>query len=254
MLVLILLAFIAIAGALAWYLLSHDHGPKEPILALWFAFGMGAIGALIAYFLETKLLAPGSLTAASSKESLLSTTMVVAAIEESCKFIPLALILYGKSFFNEHTDGIIYFALAGLGFGIPENIIYTIQGGSQTGMTRVFLTSVFHACTTAVVGYFLAKQKVEHKSPFIVVIAFVGIVLLHGIYDFGLLANNTVLSIVSVTITLCLTGALFFLFARATDRDQDLGLSIVGNNSFCRSCGSPNPHHNLYCAQCGKNA
>ncbi len=229
MLALILLAFIVIAGSLAWYLISHDRGPKEPIFALWFAFGIGALGALLAYFLETKLLSPGSLSESVSKGSLFSTSMVVAAIEESCKFIPLAIIIYGKSFFNEHTDGIIYFALAGLGFGIPENIIYTIQGGYQTGMTRVFLTSIFHASTTAVIGYFLAKQKIELKSPFIVIAAFISIIVLHGVYDYGLLEGNNVLSVVSIFITVCLTGALFTLFSRANRLDQMLGLIKTKN-------------------------
>jgi RsiW-degrading membrane proteinase PrsW (M82 family) len=254
MLLLILLAFICIAGALAWFLTSHDHGPKEPILALWLAFGLGAIGAVAAYFIESKFLSSNSIAPGSPNGALLGTTMVIGVIEECCKFIPLALIVYGRNFFNEHTDGVIYFALAGLGFGLPENILYTIQGGTQTGMTRVFLTPVFHATTTAMVGYFLAKRKLTHKSPLFVVIPLCFAILMHGLYDFGLLSGEQLYMLMSVVITLCLSGTLFLLFYRATDHDQDLGLSVVGHNSFCRSCGRSNTQHHLYCVYCGKNA
>ena len=254
MLLLILLAFICIAGALAWFLISHDHGKKEPILALWFAFGMGAVGALAAYYLENRFISSASLVVGTSKATLLSATMRVGVIEESCKFLPLAILIYRRRFFNEYADGIIYFALAGLGFGLPENILYTLQGGTQTGLTRLFLTPVFHASITAMVGYFLAKQKLNKRSPLIVIVPFIAAIVLHGIYDFGLLSDVAAYTIASVTITLCLTGNLFFLFFRAIDHDQNLGLSVVGHNSFCRSCGWPNPEHHLYCVHCGKNA
>lgn len=254
MLLLILLAFVCIAAALAWFLISQDHGKKEPILALWFAFGMGAVGALAAYFIENKFISASNLTVGTPKLTLLIASMTVAIIEESCKFLPLAALIYGRRFFNEHVDGVIYFALAGLGFGLPENILYTLQGGTQTGLTRLFLTPVFHASITGMIGYFLAKKKLGGRSPLMVVIPFIGAVILHGVYDFGLLSGVSIYNILSITITLCLTGNLFFLFFRAIDHDQDLGLGIVGHNSYCRSCGWPNPHHHLYCVHCGKNA
>ena len=254
MLLLILLVFIGIAGGLAWFLISQDHGKKEPILALWGAFAVGALGALAAYFIETKFLSSSSIAYGAAKGELLRGTMLVGVIEESCKFLPLALLIYGRKYFNEYTDGVIYFALAGLGFGLPENLLYTLQDGTQTGLVRVLLTPAFHAATTAMVGYFLAKQKMTHRSPFFVAIPFAVAIVIHGLYDFGLLSGDTAYAAVSVVITLCITGNMFFLFSRATSHDQDLGLSVVGNNSFCRSCGWPNPKHHLYCIHCGKNA
>jgi hypothetical protein len=60
--------------------------------------------------------------------------------------------------------------------------------------------------------------------------------------------------IMSLLITLGLSIGLFMVFLLATELDQDTGLSVVGHNSFCRSCGFANPHHYLYCVRCGKNA
>ena len=78
--------------------------------------------------------------------------------------------------------------------------------------------------------------------------------LLHGFYDFGLISGVTLFGILSITITLALSILLFVFYARATELDQREGLSAVGHNGFCRSCGRPNPEHKLYCSQCGKRA
>ena len=125
---IIIAAFVAIIVMLTWFFLKNDHGDKEPVSALWIAGLLGVLGFVAAGFLEywfipLKSLTPGT----SSYKSAFLAFLLVGLIEESCKFIPLAIFIFKRSYFNEHTDGIIYFALAGLGFGIPENIFYTIQ-------------------------------------------------------------------------------------------------------------------------------
>jgi hypothetical protein len=78
--------------------------------------------------------------------------------------------------------------------------------------------------------------------------------VLHGLYDFGLSSGSMLYATGSLMITLGIAGGLFVAFLRAQEHDQDLGLSVVGHNAFCRSCGCPNPRHHLYCVRCGKNA
>lgn len=255
MLTLLLLAvFIGFAVGLAWFLISHDRGEKEPVGALWMAVSLGTAAAFVAAFLEKLLISPGNLVSGTAHLPLIGATLSVGVIEEVCKFVPLALVIYKRRYFNEHTDGVIYFALAGLGFGLPENILYTIQFGAKSGLIRVFLTPVFHAAITGMIGYFLAKRKILGHSVWTVVIMLSGAILLHGVYDFGLLSGTNAFAALSLIITLGLSGGLFVLFLRATELDQDKGLSMVGHNSFCRTCGLPNPHHHLYCIHCGKNA
>jgi RsiW-degrading membrane proteinase PrsW (M82 family) len=254
LLLLVLLAFIAIAVCLAWYFISHDHGEREPRGALWLAVGFGLCGAIAAAVIEHFVISPQDLTVGRPLFSLLSSTMIVGAVEEACKFLPLAFYIRRKRYFNEHTDGIIYFALAGLGFGLPENILYTIQFGASVGLGRIILTPFFHAATTAMVGYFYAKYRIDKKPLATVIMALVAAMVIHGIYDFGFTSGNTLLSIVSVVITLTMSIGLFFLYMRATDLDKEQGLSVVGNNSFCRACGFPNPKHGLYCTHCGNYA
>ncbi len=254
MLFLVTLVFIGLAAGLAWFLLAHDHGEKEPVAALWMAAGMGVIGAVLAGILENKLLPNASFLPGTAQGSLMVSALSVAFIEEVCKFVPLAVVLYGRRYFNEHTDGILYFALAGLGFGLPENILYTVQFGAHTGLIRLFLTPLFHAATTGTVGYFLAKRKLAGRSALGVWPALAGVIALHGLYDFGLASGSVIYAATALLITLLTSAGLFLLFMKAGQRDQQLGLSVVGHNNFCRSCGFPNPQHHLYCAHCGKNA
>lgn len=251
---ILLLSFIGIAVSLAWFLVAHDHGEKEPVGALWMAAAFGVLAAVTAGFLESWIIPVRDLSPTVSLWQLFGASLGVGVIEEGLKFLPLSLLIYRKRYFNEHTDGVIYFALAGLGFGVPENILYTIHYGAATGLSRVILTPFFHAATTGMVGYFLVRRKLTHKRVWGVGFFLAIAMVLHGLYDFGLTSGKAWLNLVSVVITLGISATLFILYLRANQHDQDMGLSVVGHNSYCRSCGTPNPRHLLYCVHCGKYA
>jgi RsiW-degrading membrane proteinase PrsW (M82 family) len=253
-LLFLLLLFIGAAVGLAWFLIAHDHGQKEPVIMLWAAAGLGLSGALLAGLLESHVVQPANLLPGTPTTALLLTTLSIGVIEEVCKFVPLALVLYRRRYFNEHTDGVIYFALAGLGFGLPENLLYTVQFGTKTGLLRVFMTPLFHAATTGMVGYYLAKRKLAGKPVLGICLPLAAAIGLHALYDFGLAAGSMLYAAGALTITLATSAGLFLLFLRATEHDQDEGLSPTGHNNFCRTCGLANPHHYLYCTHCGKNA
>lgn len=248
-----ILVFIALAVGLTWYFLAHDHGEKEPIGALWAAFGFGFLGAVAASFIEQLFISQDPATL-SPGVSLFRMAMLIGVTEEVCKFLPLALFIYKRRYFNEHLDGVIYFGLAGLGFGLIENILYSLSFGLKAGLTRIIMTPFFHVATTALVGYFLIKVKLDHKPKWQAVLALVLAIVLHGLYDYGLFSGQDILVVLSLMITLGMTAFLFVLYMRASELDQAMGLSVVGKNSFCRSCGYPNPSHNLYCQRCGQRA
>ena len=108
---LVLLAFVALSAGLAWYLIAHDRGEKEPIYALWIAAGLGVAGAFAAGFLEGWLVGDATFLSGETGSKLLASALAIGIIEELCKFLPLAIWIYKKRYFNEHTDGVIYFTL-----------------------------------------------------------------------------------------------------------------------------------------------
>lgn len=224
----LLLIFIGIAGGLAWFLIAHDRGEKEPVAALWMAAGFGLAGSLLAGLLESRLISANNLLPGTPYGTLLVAALAVGVIEEACKFVPLAIVIFKRHYFNEHTDGIIYFALAGLGFGLPENLLYTLQFGTKTGIVRVLMTPLFHAATTGLVGYALVKRKLAGRSPFGIWLPLAGIMVLHGLYDFGLSSGSLPYAIGSLLITLGASIGLFVAYLRAAENDQARGWSVSG--------------------------
>jgi len=251
---LLIIIFISLAVGLVFFLLKGDRGPKEPVGALWLAAGFGLLGALAAGLVEKKFIPIGTLQAGAPLSSMMFSYLGVGVIEECCKFLPLAFFIFPKHYFNEHTDGIIYFVIAGLGFGLPENILYTMQYGSKAGIGRLILTPFFHATLTGMVGYYLVKAKIDKKNILTVLPVLILAILLHALYDFGLSSGTTLFTFISVTVTLALSANLLNLFFRAQDLDEEMGIAAVGHNAYCRSCGQINGQHYLYCTRCGKRA
>lgn len=250
---IILILFFLLTGGLIWFLVHNDRGSKEPVGALWAAAGFGLLSLIVGIFLETLILPDGLLEAKPSLYTFVAF-LVVGFIEEAVKFFPLAFFIWKKNYFNEINDGIIYFAISGLVFGLAEDVGYTALYGAETGFFRLILLPFFHAATTGMIGYFLAKAKVEHKPLTMTVIAWVTVAVLHGVYDFGIGSGNVLLVLLSLAITIGFTAGIFILFMKANDEDKAKGRSAVGHNTFCRSCGKPNTHHMLYCQHCGKLA
>ncbi|HPR09623.1 PrsW family intramembrane metalloprotease [Candidatus Saccharibacteria bacterium] len=253
--IIILYVFIGLAWALAYYLLEKDKGEREPTSALWAAFGFGVLSLIPTGIFEFLLVPTEALddTVTASTGVTLYSAAMIGVIEEVCKFLPLAFFIYKKRYFNEHTDGIIYFALAGLGFGLPENIMYTLQYGGEA-FARIFMTPFFHSATTALVGYALVRAKLHKTSLWYVVVAMLAAIAIHGMYDFGLMSGIPMLVLGSLGLTGAMSVYIFVIGVHAKKVDQKHGLSVVGINAFCRSCGYPNPKRYLYCSHCGKHA
>ncbi len=251
---LLLLSFILIVVLMAWYLISQDKGPKEPIKALWLAFIFGMFGALAAGILEKYLIVYKNTQPGAPDIKMVGSYLVVGIIEELVKFLPFAIYVYKKKYFNEHSDGVLYFAIVGLGFGLPENLLYVLNFGSSTGIGRLFLTPFFHATTVALVGYYLSRKKLSGGSFKPVVNALALVIVLHAIYDFGLSSGVTILTVISILITAFLSINLFSLYYRSTELDQLQGIAEVGINRYCRHCGRKNSGHHLYCTYCGYHA
>lgn len=244
-LISVLLFFVS-AGLLTWYFLKSDRGQKEPTGALFAAMGFGFLAVVLAFILE--LFLPNVDKKGVALGTLFFTSLGVGIIEESAKFVPLALFIKGKSYFNEHTDGIIYFAISGLTFGTIENLLYVLAyssklgGGQLTGIFRLIILFFFHAASTGIIGYYLAKSKIRHQSNWRPVIALATLATIHGLYDFlffygsysanrgGPTSDSSTIILVLALITGLIISALlntflFLYFRRARQWDASIGLA-----------------------------
>ncbi len=238
-------------------IIKKDRGHKEPLGALFTAMGFGFLAVILAFILDDlfvpKAIEEG-LNAGKNIEmsfNLLQASLMIAVVEEGVKAIPLALFIFKRKYFDELTDGVIYFGITALTFGMIENIGYGLSYGIGTGIFRIIFLPYLHAGFTILFGISLAYKKVLNKSWLVVVAGFASAVLVHTIYDFFAFAGGLGMLVVLI-ITVGLNLMLFILFKKAQKGDEARGQSAIGINKFCKQCGKSNPKQLLYCSFCGK--
>lgn len=151
--------------ALVWWL---DRYEREPVWLVLLAYLWGAIGAIgIAMVGSAVLTALFGLGLTSLGEvydgdltmldTALGAVIVAPLVEEPAKALFLVPIAFSRHFDNM-TDGFVYGAAIGLGFGMTENLLYfvSVSGDAQqwlgTVVIRTFYSAVMHATATAAVG------------------------------------------------------------------------------------------------------
>lgn len=223
------------------YVVHNDQGQKEPNSGIVSAIIFGIIAILLTMLLTgfIKLL-PGfsevtniSLDSISTSSTttayLFLATLLIAIIEEGTKALPFALFIYKKPYFNELTDGVFYFGITGVTFGVIESIIYTLLSGAQIGLLRIIIAPFLHAGFSIWFGYALARYKLRIGGLTPVLLAFIGSILLHTLYNFGLLTNSSWLLIGSFILALFLNASAFILYKHA--RKLDLKLIASGREA-----------------------
>jgi RsiW-degrading membrane proteinase PrsW (M82 family) len=147
-----------------WWLDRYD---REPLWLVILTFLWGAIGSVfLALIGSSALMVP--LTAALGPERAddLSAVLIAPIIEEPTKALILFLLLFSRHFDNA-SDGFVYGAAAGLGFGMTENFVYFVNvaasgdpvGWATTVLIRTFFSAVMHACATSAVGAMLGFAR-----------------------------------------------------------------------------------------------
>lgn len=251
---MIFLAQVGLGILLVHYLLRQDTGPKEPKKALILATVLGAAAIPVAIYLEDIFVPDTVFTDRYLLDwgELLHAALLIALIEESAKALFLSLYVHKRSFFNEMTDGVIYFAIAGMAFGVLENVAYTLSYGEFVGLGRILVTPFIHAAFSAAFGWTLALWRVRRWPGMIVGVGAAVAVGLHALYDFGLLYARWWSVLAALVMAGLLNFGLFWLMRRGKRLDIQAGIASDGKNFFCRACGAPNPDRFLYCTRCGK--
>ncbi len=113
-------------------------------------------------------------------------------VEEFFKWYLLWLFVYQHATFAKRYDGIVYGASLSLGFATLENVFYLIANGLETAFVRAFLPVSSHALYGVIMGYYMGRAKVEkEKARQHLAMSLFLPFLLHGVYDFILLAFET---------------------------------------------------------------
>lgn len=180
-----------IALGLAAYL--TDRFDREPLRLLLKVFFFGALSVIPVFFVERLLT---SLNIFSGLLASAFSAFVVAGLtEEFFKREVVLQTVYKNKAFNEKLDGIIYAVFAALGFAMVENIMYVLVSYSANpyvGLSRGLFSVPAHVLMGITMGYYLSLAKFSYNENLERIYkrkSFAIPALMHGIFDFILMAN-----------------------------------------------------------------
>ncbi len=172
---------------LIWFFHSRDVYP-EPQRVVWATFGLGVAIVIPVVIVELIINAAIKHVENPFLNGTLEGFFCAGFTEELFKYGVVTLFCMRHKEFDEPMDGIVYGAVASLGFATLENILYVTQGGGGAAIMRALSAVPCHASMGAVMGYFIGQAKfTPHKRTKLMVLGFLIPMLLHGAYDAPLL-------------------------------------------------------------------
>lgn len=183
---------------IASYIYYRDKYEKEPIWLLIKALIAGGLTVIPILFVEEFLMVFIDLFDGILRPAY-NAFVVAAFSEELFKYLALMLLFWKSKEFNEKFDGIVYAVFISLGFAAVENILYVTDNGYSTGLIRAITAVPAHAIFGVTMGFYTGLAKFYKKERTQLLIKSLALpILLHGIYDFVLMAGNKWLFIVFV--------------------------------------------------------
>ena len=164
--------------------------------------------------------------------------ILYALMEELFKFLFFKRVLRKTECDCSWYDITAFMVLVGVGFGISESIVYSIDMSPISAIIRGF--TVAHGGYGFIMGYFYAKGVKTGKKRFFV-ISFLLPYILHAVYDFSLVPEliefNDNLAIIAVSLAvsdLVVLILMIVFFARRRKNEKytaSLGLIIIADKT-----------------------
>jgi RsiW-degrading membrane proteinase PrsW (M82 family) len=182
-----------------WWMDRHD---REPLWLFGLTFLWGAIGSVFLALMGNELLMlPLGWVLGPDGAEQYAAVVIAPLVEEPTKALILFAVMFSRHFDNA-SDGFVYGAAAGLGFGMTENFLYFLNLAStgdmiawmQTVVIRTLFSAVMHACATSWVGAALgfARFRGWGWKALALPVGFGGAMGMHALWN-GLLTAGEVL-------------------------------------------------------------
>jgi RsiW-degrading membrane proteinase PrsW (M82 family) len=207
---------LAAGGAIAWlmYFDLKDRLRPEPRRLLLAAFVLGGGAALLGlglYNVAEWLGAPRG-PGATYQSIFIYCVLLVGPLEEGVKFLVARFVVFRWRHFDEPIDGLVYAAAVAIGFATVENVLYAQWLGWLEQIARSLVSPLTHSLFAAIWGlgtahaFFSVRSRagrIAWQAGTLVVA-----MILHGLYDFVLLAGNAtyVASALTLVVWLGLIG------------------------------------------------
>lgn len=186
---LLLLALVPVV-MIAIYVYLRDRYEREPIHLLLKSLAAGALIVLPVILFERVFIVV--MPPLSQRWEAFYTAFVVAAFtEETFKYLALMVLIWPNKNFNEKFDRIVYAVFISLGFAAIENIKYVYAFGPETGYIRMMISVPAHALFGVTMGYYAGLARFyRKKKSWLLFRSWLYPILLHGVFDFILMAGD----------------------------------------------------------------
>lgn len=148
-------------------------------------------------------------------ELFLKAFVLIALVEELTKFYISREMAKRAGTIARAYDGIVYSVTVAMGFAAFENILYVMNGGAITALSRAVTAVPAHASFGIVMGFYMGVGQVKKQGAKFNLMGVALAVLLHGMYDFFLFIGSD--SGMYVGGTLSLTWAIYLAW-QAVDK------------------------------------
>jgi len=242
-LMIIIYIIFGLLPSLIWllYYLRKDVHPESNLMILKI-FGWGAaitvpvffiqmgLSKSINYFsahmgladLDTLLVTPVSwLTPLALIIVLIYWFFVISFSEEFFKYLVVKLRIINSPHLDEPIDLMLYMVITALGFSAIENILYIViptgnysfeflvQRTLTISLIRFVGGTFLHTLCSAIIGYAIAISLCDEKNRWLEATSgIIMAIVLHGIYDFSIIALEGNLKII-IPITILIILAIF---------------------------------------------
>jgi len=171
-----LLISFAAAFTCAWLIYWLDRYEKEPLALLGGVFLWGAVLAAGMAFLFNTVFGVGVylFTSSEALSNVVTGSLEAPVVEEALKGLAVLLVfLIFRREFDSVLDGIVYAAIAALGFAATENTYYIYHFGylkngwtglAELAAVRIFLVGWQHPFYTAFIGIGLAAARLSRST------------------------------------------------------------------------------------------
>lgn len=195
------LLFVSLAPVfiVAFYVYYRDKYEKEPIKLLLLSLILGGLTPIPVIFLEEYLMGVGSMHTGYAK-AFWDGFVVAAFSEELFKWLVFMLLIWRNKNFNEKMDGIVYAVFISLGFAAVENLLYVFgaEDGHSVGLVRAITAVPAHALFGIAMGFHFGLARFSKSGGGNLMASLLVPIILHGIYDFLLMAEKPFLLLVFV--------------------------------------------------------
>ena len=241
-----------------WQIYQRDKYVPVPPRLVVRAFAWGVAVSVPVVLVEGILIKLGGLRFGEGLEQG-ATTLVEAAYvsfivagltEEFAKYLAVKRTVYSSPYFRQPLDGIIFSAAAALGFASIENVGYILIFGRSVILIRGPFSTLAHVLFSIVWGYSLGARKLGKLWPKAVGLSVVIAMVLHGLFDFFILAGPTY----SPWALILFIGMImfFFLILRDAQRESPYRDKIAAVQITCPDCAHRSGYGATFCTACGR--